>query len=62
MPIADLYRTIDEHTVLKGRLETEQVFRKRYFLIQIIIIIFVCTKVLCRLGGSKKYYKHKCLF
>lgn len=26
IPLADLYRTIEEHTVLKGRLESVQVF------------------------------------
>lgn len=31
MPVAELYRTIEEHIVLKGRLETEQVIRELIF-------------------------------
>lgn len=50
IPIADLYRNIEEHIVLKGRLESVQVFSKlftnnQFFSIKTLKLIYLMQNV-----------------
>jgi len=63
MPVAALYRTIEEHIVLKGRLESIQVFRELFtiFFYAIEIAISNTTETLIyiyELKSTKNAFKY----